>query len=172
MNFEKALLTEHSRVQAEKIAKYIGKDSARFKVLMDIFFCNEYILTQRAASVMSICVRKYPDLISPFLKKMIYNLEKPVHDSVKRNTVRILQEIEIPEKLIGKTVDVCFALLAKPSEAVAIKAFSMTVLLNITKKEPDLKNELKIIIEDQLPYAKAAFISRGKKTLKELEKLS
>lgn len=171
MNLEKALLAEHSRVQAEKIAKYINKDSARFKTLMDVFFSNKYILTQRAAWVMSICVRKHPGLITPFLKKMIYNLEKPVHDAVKRNTVRILQEIDIPDKLIGKTADSCFALLTKPSEAIAIKAFSMTVLLNITKKEPDLKNELRIIIEDQMPYAKAAFLSRGKKTLKELEKL-
>jgi len=33
----------------------------------------------------------------------------------------------------------------------------MTVLLNIVKKEPDLKKELKILIEDQLPYASAGF---------------
>src|SRR6187402_3127701 len=171
MNIQKALLVEYYRIQAEKIAKYIGDKPDRFKELMELFFGNEYIITQRAAWVMSISARKHTELIQPFLKKMIYNLEKEVHDSVKRNTVRILQEIEIPEKLIGKAADVCFKLLSNSSEAVAIKAFSMTVLLNITKKEPDLKNELKILIEDQMPFAKAAFLSRGRKTLKELEKL-
>ena len=171
MNLEKTLLAEFSKAQAEKIAKYIGQDASRFKELMESFFSEEYRLTQRAAWVMSIVVRKHPELINAYLKKMIDNLEKPVHDAVKRNTVRILQEIEIPKKLIGKTADICFSFLANPSEAVAIRAFSMTVLLNIVKQEPELKNELKIIIEDQMPYAKAAFLSRGKKTLKALEKI-
>jgi hypothetical protein len=47
----------------------------------------------------------------------------------------------------------------------------MTVLLNIVKYVPELKEELKIIIEDQMPYASAGFQSRGKKTLKALEKI-
>ena len=33
---------------------------------------------------------------------------------------------------------------------------------------PELKNELIPIIEDQLPYGSPAFISRGRKALKEL----
>ncbi len=172
MDIRKALLVEHSRVQTEKIAKYIGKDPIRFKELMNLFFSNENIITQRAAWVMSLCANKYPTLIDTFLKKMIYNLENDVHDSVKRNTVKILQDIDIPKTLMGKTADNCFKLLAKPSEAVAVKVFSMSVLFNIVKKEPDLKNELKILIENQLPFATAGFLSRGKKILKALEKIN
>jgi hypothetical protein len=44
----------------------------------------------------------------------------------------------------------------------------MTVLANIAMEEPDLKDELKIVIEDGLPYGSAAYISRAKKTLKQL----
>ena len=74
--------------------------------------------------------------------------------------------------MLGKAANSCFYLLANPNQPVAIQAFSMTVLLNICKKEPDLKNELKILIEDQLEYSKPAFKSRGKKTLIELQKLA
>ena len=171
MNLQKELLSEHSKKQAIKVATFIGDNPERFKELMHLFFNSEYRLTQRAAWVTSICATNHPALIMPYLNKMIDNLKKPVHDAVKRNTVRILQHIDIPTKLMGKTADICFQLLANSSEAIAIKAFSMTVLMNITKKQPDFKTELKILIEDQLPYASAGFLSRAKKTLKELDKL-
>lgn len=171
MNLQKALLSEHSKTHTTKIVNFIGDDPVRFKELMQLFFAPDYRTTQRAAWVMSGCVQNHPSLVMPYLNKMIDNLKKPVHNAVKRNTVRVLQHIEVPAKLMGKTADTCFELLSTPSEAIAIKAFSMTVLLNITKKQPDLKNELRILIEDQLPYASAGFLSRAKKTLKELDRL-
>jgi hypothetical protein len=57
-----------------------------------------------------------------------------------------------------------------PKEPIAVRVFSMSVLANITRHEPDLKKELRIIIEDQLPFASAGFRARAKKVLKELEK--
>jgi hypothetical protein len=48
----------------------------------------------------------------------------------------------------------------------------MTVLFNIVKKYPELKDELKMSIEDQLPYGSAGFKSRGRRILKSLEKIS
>ncbi len=171
MNLKEALLADRSRKLTEKVARYVGADTTRFKELMKLFFCSETILTQQAAWIMNVCVEKHPFLVNPFLEKMIDNLAKPVHDGVKRSTVRVLQDVEIPEKLIGKTADHCFTLLTKSSEPVAVKVFSMSVLLKIAKKEPELKNELKIIIEDQMPFAKPAFLSRGREVLKELEKI-
>jgi hypothetical protein len=45
----------------------------------------------------------------------------------------------------------------------------MTVLSRIAAFHPELKNELRIIIEDTLPFASAAFISRAKKVLPQLK---
>jgi hypothetical protein len=45
----------------------------------------------------------------------------------------------------------------------------MTVLANLAKKLPELKNELVPLIEDQMPFGSAGFISRGRKVLKELK---
>ena len=172
MDIKKTLLVEHSRFQTERVAKYIGSDTIRFKELMELVFSKDVIVTQRAAWVMCLCFEKHSSLVHPYLKKMIYTLEKEVHDSVKRNMLKILQTVDIPISLLGKTADSCFKLLAKSSEAIAIKVFAMTVLLAIVRKETTLKNELRISIEDQLPYASAGFISRGKKVLKSLEKIN
>ena len=170
MDIKAALYEEHSKIQALKIAHYIGDSQERFDELMICFFDDEWRLNQRAAYSMNFVVEKNPKLFKPHLKKAVMNLRHAKHDAVKRNTIRILQTYDIPEKLLGTVVDICFEFLASPKEAVAIKAFSITVLFNIAKKEPDLFYELKILIEDQMPTASAAFKSRGSKVLNYIKK--
>jgi hypothetical protein len=172
MNIREALKEEHSRRQTMKIVKYIGKDAKKFKELMNLFFNDEYRIVQRSAWAVNCCASAHPELIRPYIGKMIDYLQKPVHDAVRRNTVRILQFIDIPKNLTGKAATVCFDLLQSKNEPVAVKVFSMTVLGNLCKTEPGLRNELRLIIEAQLPYSTAGFLSRAKKILKELEKKS
>lgn len=168
MNIKDELISVHSKENALKIARYIGQDAHKFTTLMDLFLNGEYRIVQRAAWVVSKCTDQYPELLPPFLEEMILNLQKDVSVAVKRNTMRALQNVEVPEELMGPLAEVCFAYLESSEEPVAVKVFAMTNLFNITKKEPDLKNELRIILETQLPYGSAGFKSRAKKILKEL----
>ncbi len=168
MDIKKELLKEHSKAQAEYIANFIGNDAAKFEELMRLFMSSHYRTNQRSAWVLSKCADKYPELIAPHIEPLIKNLKEDIHVAVKRNTLRVLQEIEIPKDLWGLTVDICFNTLASNQEPIAVKVFAMSVLHNIAQKEPDLKNELKMIIEDQLPYGSAGFKSRAKKILKQL----
>lgn len=168
MNIQEELLKEHSKAQTTKIATYIGNDADKFKELMDLFLGKEQLLNQRSAWVVSTVFEKQPQLILPFLPKLIANLHRPVHDAVKRNTLKIVQHISIPDNLQGEVCQICFPLLQANDTAIAIKVFAMTVIKNICKEQPDLKNELQLILEDQLPHASKGFIARAKKTLKEL----
>ncbi len=171
MNIKAALLAEHSKPQAIRIRNYIGSNTERFEELMQCFFSEEKRLCQRASWVLSHCAERYPHLIVPHLKAMIAQLKKPIHVTVKRNTVRILQLIHIPEDLQGELVNICFDFLLDPKEAIAVQAFSMTVLYNITLKEPELKEELRVVIEEIMPHGSAGIRSRGRKILKALTKL-
>lgn len=168
MKLWEEILKEHSRRQSEKIAAYIGDDEKRFAELMNLFLGNTYRVTQRAAWIVSICADRNPFLIEPFLSKMVNNLSGDVHDAVKRNTLRIFQSIELPKKLWGKTADICFRFLMDAEEPIAVKVFAMTVAANICNHEPELKNELQLVIEDQLENASAGFKSRAKRILKKI----
>lgn len=168
MNLEKELLKGHNRPLATKIAKWAVQDKANMAELMEVFFRNEELLTQRASWSVNFAFELQPEMLSPYLKKMIKNLKQPVHDAVKRNTVRILSFSEIPKVAEGDAVDACFTLMMDPKEAIAVRTFAMTVVFNLLPKYPELKNEFKVIVEDQLPYATAAFRSRGVKYLKKL----
>lgn len=172
MALKDELLKEHSKQHTVYLAKKIGPDQEAFDELMELFLGDHDRITQRAAWVVSHCYDDYPWLIEKHLKSMIENLQKPVHVAVRRNTVRVLQFVQIPEELMGLTTDICFHYLTSGKEPVAIKAHSLTILYNIVKKFPELKEELKLAIEDQMPFGSAGFISRGNKILRALKKMS
>jgi len=168
MDLKAAILKEHSKAQCERIVKYIGHNPERFAELMKLFFEGEYRVTQRAAWPMSYCVENHPELIRPYFKKMLDNLDKKgLHDAVIRNTMRILQNLEIPAKYRGKLMDDCFRFVQSNDIPVAIKVFSLTVLQNLSKQYPDIKNEIKLLIEERWSLETAAFHSRAKKILKD-----
>ncbi len=171
MNIREALLKEkkHSKQQALKISEYACSSSKYFKELMQCFFSNEYRLAQRAAWSVSWAAQKKPALIQPYIEKLIKQLpRKDVHDAVIRNCVRILQKTEIPEVFHAELMNACFNFIESNNTAVAIKAFSLTTLYNLSQAYSEIKNELKLIIEERWNYETAAFKSRGKAILKKL----
>jgi hypothetical protein len=165
MDIKKELLKEHSKRQTTKVVNYIGKNSSRFNSLIKIFLEGPHRVTQRAAWPLSCCVEAHPALIKPHLKPVLKMLDKQdAHVAVKRNILRFLQDIEIPKRLYGAVTERCFSLM-NPKEPIAVRVFAMTVLANIADEEPDLKKELRIVIEDQLPYASAGYLSRARRVL-------
>ena len=171
MTLREELLREFSKKHTLYLTKQIGPNQEAFDELMKLFLGNEYRVTQRGAWVVSHCADEYPFLIKKHIKPIILNLQNDVNDSVKRNTVRALRDIEIPEDLHGITTEICFGLLNSGKEPVAIKIHAMVIFQNIVKIYPELKEELKLSIEEQLPYGSAGFKNRGNKVLKSLDKI-
>ncbi len=91
------ILKEHTKENCNTIVQWVGNDVLRFNQLFDLFLNDEYRVTQRAAWPMSYCVIAHPEFMKSNFGKLIKNLQKRnIHDSIKRNTVRLLQSIEIP----------------------------------------------------------------------------
>jgi hypothetical protein len=169
MNLKEELLAKHSKSHTTKIAKWIGRDQQRFDQLINYLIDGEEPLPQRAGWVLFYVAIPHPQLLQKHLGKLLKNLQRPnLHDAVKRNTVRVLQDISIPERLQGDAMNTCFDYITDPKEKPAIKAFSLTVLQNLAQQYPEIKNELKTVIENQWDNESAAFRSRAKKILKTL----
>ncbi len=172
MNLREEILREHSKAQCLRIAHYIGDDKQRFDELMYLFLNDEYRVCQRAAWVVSTVADKYPDLIQPYILPMLENLKNNHHPSVTRNTVRVLRYLDkIPESSIGFAASICFNYLTTPSVPIAIRVFSMHILYKICLIEPDLKEELKMSIEDGMEHGSAGYKSAGRTILQKLKKL-
>ena len=171
MNLYQQIANEHSKQNAVRVAAYIGGDREKFDELMQIFFSDEKKMVNRAAWVMSHAVDKYPHLIVPYIGEFIPMLKSHKLVAVRRNIARVLQYVNIPEEYQGELVNICFDILLNPKDALAVQAFSMTILYNITLEQPELKDELILVIEDMLPNGSPGIKSRGKKTIKALKKM-
>jgi len=171
MDILESLKQEHSKKQTDRIVAFVGADKKRFAGLIELFFKGEYRITQRAAWPISYCVRAHPELIEPYFKPLLDNLaRKDIHVAVIRNTVRLLQDVDIPKKHQGRVMNTCFDFLLSPDTPIAIKAFSLTILSNLSKEHPDIGGELKLIIEEQWERSTPAFRSRAKRALREIGK--
>jgi len=171
VTIKEEILQEHSKSQMLRIVNFIGNDQKLFDELFQLVISGETKVSQRGSWPMRYCVEAHPELIVPHLGKLIENLHKPVHIAVKRNSLSILEHIEIPEEYFGVVADICFEWLDSSLQPVAIRAISMSILFNICKKIPELANELKLIIEEHMPYGTGGFVARGRKVLAGIEKL-
>ncbi|HNP23366.1 MAG TPA: hypothetical protein PKM63_16985 [Panacibacter sp.] len=173
MNIREVLLQNkvYSSADILRVASYACSSKENFKELMRCFLANEYRLAQRAAGSVSWAAKKKPAMVAPHIKEIVAQLERnDVHAAVIRNSVRVLEMIDIPESLHGDVMNACFTFIEKPSTPVAIKAFSLTTLFNLSKIYPDIRQELKLIIEERWNDETPAFKSRGKKILQMMQK--
>ena len=98
MNLQEEILKEHSKMQCIRIVQWVGNSQSRFDELFNLFLTGEYRVTQRASWPVSYCVELHPVFINKHFTKLISNLQKPgLHNAIKRNTIRLLQYIEIPK---------------------------------------------------------------------------
>lgn len=166
MHLREQILKEHSKTNCNRIAKWVSDDQERFDELFYLFINDDLVVTQRAAWPLSYAVIAYPHLIKKHFSILLKNLQRPgLHDSIKRNTMRLLQSVSIPKKFQGLIMNICFDYITSPKEKPAIKAFSLTVLENLAKQYPEIKQELRTIIESQWDQESAAFRSRARKIL-------
>ncbi len=164
------ILAQHSKAQTMRVVEWVGHDAGRLETLMEIFLGNEYRLTQRSAWAVRYVSEKAPELMAPWLPKIVARLREPgIHDAVKRNALNVFEPLEIPDNLQDDLADLCFGYLAEPKEALAIRCASMTVLEKICRKIPELKPELRLLIEEHFEHGTAGFKSRARKVLEKLD---
>jgi plasmid stabilization system protein ParE len=169
MIIREELLREHSKEQATKIAEYACASKKNFKELLDCFLDKEYRVAQRAAYSVSIATHKKPLMIQPYIGTLVSQLEREdVHHAVIRNSVRILQDVDIPETYHGAVMNACFNFIETPSTPIAIKAFSLTTLQKLASVYPEIKGELKLIIAEKFDLETPAFKVRARRILNSL----
>lgn len=169
MNLREALLNEHSRNQTQKIVRAIGRDQKLFDQLVKLVLEKNGIISNRAAWVLGYSGITNKDYFLKYLSQLLELLnEKNVHNSLKRNIVRVLQYLDLPDDFCAEAFDTCIKLVLNNNEAIAVRAFSISILQNLIKKYPDFKEELKLSLQQILPNASAGLKSKCKRTLLEL----
>jgi hypothetical protein len=134
---------------------------------------KDQLLSSRAMWVLSHASDIDYNCIKPYHTILIDHLKtKDLHDGVIRNILRLYQKKSVPENKESFMLDKCYSFIQNPSFAIAIRAFAITVVFNISKTYPELLQELKIVlshmnISEEGPGIRA----RVKNTLKDIDKI-
>jgi len=172
MNIRGELLRHqiHFKKHAIAITEYAVLSEENFIELIDCFLSDETRAAQRAAWSIAWAAEKRPEMVMPFIGIFVDQLHKNnTHQALIRNSLRVLEILAIPERFHGSVLNACFQFLQKRDTAIAIKAIALTILFNLSEIYPDIKNELRFIIEENIDYETAAYKARGRKILAKLK---
>jgi len=142
-HFLEILKTDSSRAIADILVDKIGNNHKYFQIIFNFCISKPYPISMRAARVIQLCSEKNTKLIEPFHNNLISIILETNVEGVKRGFLKILSEMKDITKLIdcGILVDKCFEWIASQRENPAIRCYSINLIYNLYKIEPQLKNE-------------------------------
>lgn len=165
---EELLSIETSRRNTDLLADLIYQKPELFNEFIAVYLRDEEPVSRRAAWVVDTVSEKLPELLFPFIPRIIEKLPTFSHNALKRHSVRMLARSPLPSRQFGPLANICFDWLTSANEPVAVKVWCMDILYRIALQEPDLKKELSDSIEWRMQEETSGFRNRGMKILKKL----
>jgi|WetSurSiteA1Bulk_404760.scaffolds.fasta_scaffold05527_5 hypothetical protein len=166
-------LVDSSRHLADLTASMVYDNPSLLKALIDVSWLDRDPLSQRAARVVSICCCNFPELFKPFERVVIRKLKELSSEGTLRNYLKILSEVplELTAKDRTRLMNICFDYLTG-RYPVAIQVYSMEILYNLSRKNPEIGIVLSNIVLENLPGSSAGYRSRGNRILKKLQRVN
>jgi 8-oxo-dGTP diphosphatase len=160
-----------STKEAEWIATSAIDNPAIFNKLLEYSYSSDKRLAFHASWTLSKVCDRFPELIYPYLPKIVETLHKLDNESARRSFLRIISITEIDRlsnKQHGILAEQCFTALKSGFSAIAIKAYSMEILYKLVLKYPELLNEFSATIKMIEGEGSAGIIARGRIIMKKL----
>ncbi|HMF73487.1 MAG TPA: hypothetical protein VK616_18535 [Flavitalea sp.] len=164
MDLKNLILERNSKEHIVGVARYIGDDKKLIKELMECYFSTELKVASRASWIAGYVATAYPGCLVPYVSKIVNGFDKDqFNDTLKRNSLRLLLELKISKRFHGKLMNKCFEYLESFDAPPAVKANAMSILDNLSKLYPEIKAELKLVIDSRFSIESPAFKSRARK---------
>ena len=160
-----------SRLEAEFVANIAIEKPAVFKKLLDFSITEEKKLAFRSSWILTKVCDKYPELMDPYIPDIITRLNGFDNESVQRSFLKIISSKDINQidvRFHGILADYCFLKLNSGLTAIAIRAYVMDILYNLSTIYPEIANELVPAIMLLTEEGSAGIVARGKMILKKL----
>ena len=131
----------------------------------------DYPYNFRAARVLDLSNELHPPLGEDFLQPILDEIQEMKNEGIVRQMLRMLARNTLSEDQLFSILDFCMKLVGDPNVAVALKVYSMELVLSFCSFQPLFKCEFESLLLDQFEHQKPAFKSRARHTLKKLNEL-
>lgn len=141
-----------------------------FDEFMKLVYKDKNPISMRAAWLIYLVAEKHPELVHPHIQRLLETIPVAKVDGVRRIGLKLLMLCygDLHEEQLGILIETCFNFLGNPKEAIAIRAFSLDIILKTTEKYPELIPEFTSVIETIMPEASVGLKQRCKKALEKL----
>ena len=128
-------------------------------------------MVQRASWPLSYVVANSPELVYPYLGRLIAMLDQPLHDAYKRNVFRLLRGMKnIPEQHHAELIDRCMHAITNVREPAAVRAFAIHIMGKLAQLYPELSGELLMILEPLTSHELPSIRSSATNVTKQIHK--
>ena len=144
----KSSLPKSSFEQRKNWAIFILKNNIDLKELAELLKCEKEIATKFLWMLSDIGILSPNKLLTelPYL----LNLCNTVNQDYKISFASFWLYAGVPPENEGEAIELLFQFIVSPKTNVTVKSRSVLVLFNLTKKYPELKNELRYSLKEQL----------------------
>lgn len=164
-----------SRMMSTKEAEWVATSAIDnpliFRKLLEYSYSSDKRLAFHASWTLSKVCDRFPELIYPYLPKIIDTFYKLDNESAQRSFLRIISLTDmdrLSDKQYGILAEQCFKALRSGFSAIAIKAYSMEILYKLVLKYPELLNEFSETVKMIEGEGSAAILARGRIIMKKL----
>jgi hypothetical protein len=168
---EEILLDFKSHRNYKYSAKLIAQNKTFVDDLLRYCLTLKYPYPQYSSWLLSHVAENHLEFILQFHSKIIDTFLDCQEPSTQRNLCNVLTKLPKIEYREGELLDTYFAFLQSSETKVALKVYSMYQIVDFLKDYPELKSELKIIIEDGIKKETPAFAAASRKVLKQISKM-
>jgi hypothetical protein len=113
-------------------------------------------------------VETAPEIVRPVVADFFAKRHTIAVPNYNRSLAKFFWLAGIPEELEAEATDELFGWILDAKTTTSAKSYAVLALHRLTEKYPELKNELKIVIEDQLRKNGTSFEKRAGKVLLQL----
>jgi hypothetical protein len=166
-NYETRLV-DSSRIIADILVADVNNDQDKFDEILMLALKDEYPLSMRAARIVVLSSFKNINLIKPHTNILLKALSTAKVDGLKRSILKIFAEfpLHLDDDSIGQLTEISFDLINDRNQSIATRAFAIGILAKVIRKFPDLKFEMKAVLESVLEDGSVGLKKKCSKTLK------
>ena len=146
----KEILADSSRMIVDIAAQSIFSDNKLFDSFLNLSLEKSYPYNMRAARVIQVYSEQSPDLLIPYLDNIIPTIIQSKTSGVVRSFLKVFA-VSIPlNQLPHQTLllNACFDWLISNKQDVSIRYYALILLNRFAEKEPDLLNEINLIMSN------------------------
>ena len=163
-------LGQGNKIQAQQINEAfeeVMQDLSKFNPVFDSIFSENELLQLRSPQVIIAVAKSHPDLLQNRKQDIIQNLDNFKTSEIRWYMAILVGTLDLEGDEVAKSLDTLLLWLDQESHKF-VKVNCMQGLADIAIAHPELKEEVKIVISEEMEKGSASIKARGRMLLKKL----